>query len=141
MNLIAEWMQTFFYNFFWYNMTRLYLGSDEIIKILQMWLNNPQEGQKFPIFLCDNHQGESSHIDINWLFDVTNVYFLEHSCMFWVIWVLFCVKKMVSSWFICLYGFVFLFLFYNIINQLIFWFIFNIEMKTLPFLSPIIFDY
>ena len=31
-----------------------------------MWLNNPRcghkEGQTFPIFCCDNHQGKSSHM-------------------------------------------------------------------------------
>ena len=47
-------MQRFFDHIFAYYDSLLPIGSDEIIKRLQMWLNNPQsghnEGQKFLIF-------------------------------------------------------------------------------------------
>ena len=47
-------MQRFFDHIFAYYDLPLPIGSDEIIKRLQMWLNNPQcghkEGQKFPNF-------------------------------------------------------------------------------------------
>ena len=47
-------MQRFFDHIFAYYDLPLLIGSNEIIKRLQMWLNNPQcghkEGQKFPIF-------------------------------------------------------------------------------------------
>ena len=43
-----------FYHIFAYYDSPLPIGADEIIKRLQMWLNNPQcghkEGQTFPIF-------------------------------------------------------------------------------------------
>ena len=55
LNLIAEWIQRFFYHIFAYYDSPLHIGSDEIIKRLQMWLNNPQcehkEGQKFPLMV------------------------------------------------------------------------------------------
>jgi hypothetical protein len=45
-----------FYHIFAYYDLPLLTGSDEIIKRLQMWLNNPQcghkKGQKFQIFSC-----------------------------------------------------------------------------------------
>ena len=48
-------MQRFVDDIFAYYDSPLPIGSDEIIKRLQMWWNNPQcghkEGQKFPIFL------------------------------------------------------------------------------------------
>ena len=51
---------------FAYYYSLLPIGSDEITKRLQMWLNKPQcghkEGGKFPNFWWDNHQGKSSHI-------------------------------------------------------------------------------
>ena len=47
-------MQRFFYDIFAYYDLFLPIGSDEITKRLQMWLNNPQcgykEKEKFPIF-------------------------------------------------------------------------------------------
>ena len=47
-------MQRFFDHIFAYYDSPLPIGSDEIIKRLQMWLNNPhcghKEGQKFPKF-------------------------------------------------------------------------------------------
>ena len=47
-------MQRFFDNIFAYDDLLLPIGSDEITKRLQMWLNNPQcghkEGEKFPFF-------------------------------------------------------------------------------------------
>ena len=53
-----------------YNDLLLTIGSDEIIKRLQRWLNNPQcghkEGQKFPFFGWDKHQGKSSHVYNLW---------------------------------------------------------------------------
>ena len=59
-------MQRFVDNIFSYCDSPLPIGSDEIIKRLQMWLDNPQcghkKGKKFPIFWSDNHQGESSHM-------------------------------------------------------------------------------
>ena len=59
-------MQRFFDHIFSYYDSPLPIGSDEIIKRLQMWLNNSKcghkEGQKFPIFWWVNHQGESSHM-------------------------------------------------------------------------------
>ena len=77
-NLIAERMQRFVDHIFssydilyffilWHPMTCLLpIGSDEIIKRVQMWLDNPhcghKEGQKFPFVWWDNHQGESSHV-------------------------------------------------------------------------------
>ena len=65
-NLIAECMQRFFDHIGAYYDSSLPIGSDEIIKRLQMWLNNPQfghtEGQQFSIVWWDNHQGKSSHI-------------------------------------------------------------------------------
>ena len=59
-------MQRFVDHIFAYYDLPLPIGSDEIIKRLQMWFNNPQsghrEGQNFQIFGLDNHQGESSHM-------------------------------------------------------------------------------
>ena len=59
-------MQNIFVHIFANYDSLLPIGSDEITKRLQMWLNNPQcrqkEGQEFPIFWRDNHQGKSSHI-------------------------------------------------------------------------------
>ena len=53
LNLIAEWMQRFFA----YYDSLLPIGSYEIIKRLQMWLNNPQcghkEEEKFPYFFSE----------------------------------------------------------------------------------------
>ena len=47
-------MQRFFDKFLAYYDSPLPIGSDEIIKRLQVWLNNPQcgqkEGQKLPMF-------------------------------------------------------------------------------------------
>ena len=66
LNLIAEWMQTFFDHIFAYHDSPLPIGSDKIIKRLKMWLNNSQCGhkevQKFTILMWDNHQSEFSHI-------------------------------------------------------------------------------
>ena len=66
LNLIAEWMQRCSDHIFAYYDSLQPIVSDEINKILKMWLNNPQcghkEGQKSPNFWWDNHQGESSHI-------------------------------------------------------------------------------
>ena len=60
-------MQSFFAHIFAYHDSLLPIGSDEITKRLQVWLNNPQcghkEGGKFQIFWRDNHQGKSSHIE------------------------------------------------------------------------------
>ena len=54
LNFIADLMKRFFDHIFEYYDSLLPIGSDEITKILQMWLNNPhcghKEGQKFPIF-------------------------------------------------------------------------------------------
>ena len=66
LNLIAEWMPWFSDHIFAYYDSLLTISSDEITKILQMWLNIPQcrhkGGEKFPRFWWDNHQGKSSHI-------------------------------------------------------------------------------
>ena len=65
-NLIADWMQRLCDHILAYPESLLPIGSDEIIKRLQMWLNNSQsghkEGQKFPSFWWDNLQGKSFHI-------------------------------------------------------------------------------
>ena len=53
-NLTAELIKRFFDHIFAYYDSPLPIGSDEIIKILQIWLTNPQcghkKGQQFPIF-------------------------------------------------------------------------------------------
>ena len=59
LNFIAEWIQRFFDHNFAYKDSLLPIGSDEITKRRQMWLNNPhcghKKGGKFPIFWWDNH--------------------------------------------------------------------------------------
>ena len=59
-------MKRIFDHIFAHYYSPLPIGSDEIFKKLQIWLNNPQcgpkEEHKFPIFGSDNHQGESSHM-------------------------------------------------------------------------------
>ena len=71
---IAEWMERFSDNIFAYYDLPLPMGSDEIIKKLQMWLNNPWRGQKkqqFPIVLSPSW--ERPKMVLNVIFqDITN---------------------------------------------------------------------
>ena len=68
-------MQIFYHVFAFYDL-RLPIGSDEIIKRLQLLLNNPQCGQRktqtITIFWLNNHQGESFNIKTLELFWLPN---------------------------------------------------------------------
>ena len=83
-------LSEFFDHIFAYYDSLLPIGSYEIIKRLQMWLNNPQcghtKGQKFPVFWWDNHQGKSSHI-----------YLSHYSTQFYSFFSATCVRSM-TAW-------------------------------------------